>query len=112
VLDIRAVTGNSEEAKLFINTIVAAYKNGVQNPIVTSLKTPSLGAAVENTKYLTYDQAMASSGAASSSGNMDGNVELYYSVFDSNMATSSKNMTVTYYKKDDVNGDGNDYQRC
>jgi len=100
------VSGNSEEAKLFINTIVAAYKNGVQSPIVTSLKTPSLAAAVENTKYLTYDQAMASSGAASSSGNMDGNVELYYSVFDSNMATSSKNMTVTYYKKDDVNGDG------
>lgn len=90
-----------QEAKLFINTIVAAYKNSVQNPVVTTLSSPSVDAAEKNAEYLTYDAGMADD---TNKGNLDTSIDLNYSVFDSNLATSDKTITVKYYVKDDTNG--------
>lgn len=97
-----SISGDTQEAKLFINTIVAAYKNGVQNPAITAISGPAIDSAVNVSNYFVYDEELSDTG---SKGNMDSNgTDIYYSVFDSNLATT-KDISVKYYIE---SSDGND----
>lgn len=95
-------SGNLDEAKLFINTMVAAYKNGVQSPVVTSLSGTFVNSPVKTSEQLAYDPDMTNSDSEKV-GKLDKTLTLNYSVFDSNLTTGSKTLTVEYYVRDDAN---------
>lgn len=97
-----STSGNLDEAKLFINTMVAAYKNGVQSPVVTSLSGTFVNSPVKTSEQLAYDPDMTNSDSEKV-GKLDKTLTLNYSVFDSNLTTGSKTLTVEYYVRDDAN---------
>lgn len=82
-------SGNDLEAKLFINTIVAAYKAGVESPKIKILETSEKSSAEKKYEYITYDDA--ASGVA-----LTDDVNFYFTISDPNLTSSQKTMTVEF----------------
>lgn len=85
-------SGSDLEAKLFVNTIVAAYKAGVESPTIRILETSEKSSSEKKYEYVTYDDAAGSAALTE-------DVEFYFTISDPNLTTSQKTMTVefTYY---------------
>lgn len=52
-------SGKDLETKLFINTVVAAYKAGVEAPDLKILEAPDKNAAEKKYEYITYDSSLS-----------------------------------------------------
>lgn len=81
-----------EEAKLFINTMIAAYNAGIRTPEVITKDGSGLAAEVI---YNYYDEIL---------GEDEGTVKLHFSVDDLNMAQGSKSIQLKLYAEDAING--------
>lgn len=81
--------GADLETKLFINTIVAAYKAGVEDPTLKILETPSRTSAEKQYEYITYDDAI--NGKA-----ITDTVSYYFTLSDPNLTSSQKTITMEY----------------
>lgn len=75
-----SVASSEDELKLYINTIIAAYKNGAQAPVPTIRDNSSITSSKKSNEYITYDDAIAAA-----SGSLDKDLTLYYSVEDPNL---------------------------
>lgn len=85
--------GEDWERKLFVNTIVAAYKTGVKSPTVSILEDQYVNAQEKEYEYLTFDESiLAESGQA-----IDKEITVHYSIADSNLVTSDKTISANYY---------------
>lgn len=82
-------SGSDLETKLFINTIVAAYKAGVENPNIKILETSEKSSSEKKYEYITYDDA--ASGTA-----LTNDVDFYFTISDPNLTPSQKTMTVEF----------------
>lgn len=80
---------NDLETKLFINTIVAAYKAGVEPPTIKILKSKEKSSGKKKYEYITYDDAI--SGTA-----LTNDVSFYFTISDPNLTPSQKTMTVEF----------------
>lgn len=80
---------NNLEAKLLVNTIVAAYKAGVENPNIKILETSEKSSSEKKYEYITYDDA--ASGTA-----LTNDVDFYFTISDPNLTPSQKTMTVEF----------------
>lgn len=81
--------GADLETKLFINTMVAAYKAGVEDPMLKILETPSRTSAEKQYEYITYDDAI--NGKA-----ITDTVSYYFTLSDPNLTSSQKTITMEY----------------
>ena len=98
-------SGDDLETKLFVNTVVAAYKAGVEAPDVKILDAPDKNAAEKKYEYITYDSSFSDKP-------IEDDIVFYFTVSDPNLASSQKQMTMefSYYNgsnnvilgKDDV----------
>jgi len=87
-----SVASSEDELKLYINTIIAAYKNGAQAPVPTIRDNSSITSSKKSNEYITYDDAIAAA-----SGSLDKDLTLYYSVEDPNLIAGDKKISVEYY---------------
>ncbi len=87
------------EAKLFVNTMIAAYQSAVQAPVV-AIKQDARGTSDIHEKYVLTDAASVLTDAFSPT---DENRAVYYRISDPNVGVQ-KTVTVQYYVSDDVNG--------
>lgn len=81
--------GSDLEAKLFVNTIVAAYKAGVGSPVIKIQETSERGSAEKKYEYITYDDAAGNTALTE-------DVEFYFTISDPNLTPSKKTMTVSF----------------
>lgn len=81
--------GADLETKLFINTMVAAYKAGVEEPTLKILETPSRTAAEKQYEYITYDDAINGTVITDT-------VSYYFTVSDPNLTSSQKTISMEY----------------
>lgn len=81
--------GSDLEAKLFVNTIVAAYKAGVGDPVIKIQETSEKSSPEKKYEYITYDDAAGSVALTE-------DVEFYFTVSDPNLTPSKKTMTVSF----------------
>lgn len=84
-----SLDSNNLEAKLLVNTIVAAYKAGVENPNIKILETSEKSSSEKKYEYITYDDA--ASGTA-----LTNDVDFYFTISDPNLTPSQKTMTVEF----------------
>ncbi len=87
--DLDSSDSNNLEAKLLVNTIVAAYKAGVENPNIKILETSEKSSSEKKYEYITYDAA--ASGTA-----LTNDVDFYFTISDPNLTPSQKTMTVEF----------------
>lgn len=86
------------EAKLFVNTIIAAYNLGIKNPNVSILETKDdVNSSLEKV-YRTFDDEIAL--------DSDEDQYIYYHVTDSNQINGTKTINMTYYYEVTGGGDG------
>lgn len=81
-------SGKDLETKLFINTMVAAYKAGVEPPTIKILETAEKTSGEKKYEYITYDNA--------ANGALTGDVSFYFTITDPNLTSAQKNLTVDF----------------
>ena len=94
-----------DEAKLFINTMIAAFRSAAQKPTV-AIKNGADGSSDLTTKYFTVEYSEQNGGAAGSMSDFSGDVEnrtVYFRITDPSLTSSAKTMTAefsyqTHYK--------------
>lgn len=82
-------SGDDLETKLFINTVVAAYKAGVEAPDIRILEAPDKNAAEKKYEYITYDSSLSDKP-------IEDEIVFYFTVSDPNLASSQKQMTMEF----------------
>ena len=82
-------SGDDLETKLFINTVVAAYKAGVEAPDLKILEAPDKNAAEKKYEYITYDSSLSDKP-------IEDDIVFYFTVSDPNLASSEKQMTMEF----------------
>lgn len=82
-------SGKDLETKLFINTVVAAYKAGVEAPDLKILEAPDKNAAEKKYEYITYDSSLSDKP-------IEDDIVFYFTVSDPNLASSEKQMTMEF----------------
>lgn len=82
-------SGDDLETKLFVNTVVAAYKAGVEAPDVKILEAPDKNAAEKKYEYITYDSSLSDKP-------IEDDIVFYFTVSDPNLASSEKQMTMEF----------------
>lgn len=99
---------NQEEKKLFVNTIVAAYKTSIRDPEVTFLKGASRTSDECRALYVYHDGALDDRP-------LEAELSFYYTVSEANLVTSEKKLYADYRLKDGTalaegdRGDGSAY---
>jgi hypothetical protein len=88
------------EAKLFVNTMIAAYQSATEAPDI-AIKKDARGTSDSNEKYVLTDNASVLS---SNLGPTDESRAVYYRISDPNVG-ADKTITVQYFVSDNVNGD-------
>lgn len=78
--------------KLFINTMIAAYQAGKQPPKVAIKESLNNNALEVENIYIPYEDAIKNT--------LDTEVELYYTLVDTNLISGSKKFSVAYYYAD------------
>ena len=84
----RTVTSDNEK-QLFFNTIVAAYKTRIKDPAVKILESGSRTSSEKEAAYVHTDNAIGNKA-------LENEVTFYYTVTDSNLVTSDKDISVDY----------------
>lgn len=87
-----SVNVDTEEAKLFINTMIASYQSGIKSPEVSVLDADGYN----NYIYNFYDNSLT----------QDGKVEITFSLQDMNMTSGTKEMEVSYWIETGTGADG------
>lgn len=87
-----------DEAKLFVNTMIAAYNAGLKNPLITVLETGSRNASSVDVAYRYQDE-----GTGLVYEKYDGDYEkVYFTVEDVNFVNGSRRLAVkAYYETED-----------
>lgn len=80
---------NPDEKKLFVNTIVAAYRNGIKNPTVMFLQNGSRTSEECKALYIHQDNTIGSK-------TLDKDAVFYYMISEPNLVTSSKQIYADY----------------
>lgn len=81
-------SGKDLETKLYINTMVAAYKAGVEPPTIKILESAEKTSDEKKYEYITYDNAV--------NGALTGDVSFYFTITDPNLTSAQKNLTVDF----------------
>lgn len=91
------------EAKLFINTMIASYNAGIKDPTISVLSEGHADASVITATYSYYDEANSlSMEATESNGNY---AKVYFTVTDVNFIKGTRNIAVNcYYGTNDADG--------
>lgn len=94
--------GNEAEIKLYINTMITAYRAGIHAPDVTIKQDSGMNAATLNTLYVGMDTLLNDDGRIGTEtaiDGVDGSYEkVYFSVNDTNMVRGgSKTIELSYY---------------
>ena len=76
-------SGKDLETKLFINTVVAAYKAGVEAPDLKILEAPDKNAAEKKYEYITYDSSLSDKP-------IEDDIVFYFTVSDPNLSIFRK----------------------
>lgn len=80
---------NTDEKKLFLNTIVAAYKTSIKDPTVRFLQDGSRTSQEVNALYVHQDNAVGEK-------SLEQELSFYYTVSEPNLVTSDKTIYVDY----------------
>lgn len=80
---------NVNEKQLFFNTIVAAYKTRIKDPVIKLLENGSRTSTEKNSVYVHTDNSIGNKA-------LENEVTFYYTVTDSNLVTSDKDISVDY----------------
>ncbi|MDO4555221.1 MAG: DUF5057 domain-containing protein [Lachnospiraceae bacterium] len=84
-----------QEQKLFVNTIVAAYRASVHDPDVSIIEDNDVSSKEITTQFLPMDESLS---LESENGQtLDSSIDIYYKVNDSNFTRTDLNLTVSYY---------------
>lgn len=83
-----------EEAKLFINTMVAAYNAGIKSPTITIQEDAKINSTPKNVIYRYYDGDFA---LDSADGKRDAYEKVYFTVRDVNFTKGSRKLSVNFY---------------
>ena len=83
-----------DEAKLFINTIIAAYQAGVRDPYISALKTGTKDSEELNTLYRYYDPAY---NLSLDSGTTGATEKIYFTVQDTNFIKGTRQIESHVY---------------
>lgn len=103
-----STVSNTDEKKLFLNTIVAAYKTSIKDPSIRFLQNGSRTSAEAEALYVHQDNAVGSK-------SLEEEVSFYYTVSEPNLVTSDKTIYVDYRLPDGTRlpaadpGDGSAY---
>lgn len=108
MVDDKGLTDNTDELKLFINTMVAAYQRGIREPSLKVVRSYTDRAAT-GSLYLSYDKEVSSNGI------LDSDVELYFTAARSNIGNTDDkikdNLKIRLYyeaSKEEADADPND----
>ncbi|RDU21842.1 DUF5057 domain-containing protein [Anaerosacchariphilus polymeriproducens] len=93
-----STVNKEDEMKLFINTMIASYKSSAKNPNVTVLESGDITSAAKKYEYLTFDESMAVENEEVS---LDKDIDIYFTVSDSNIISTQKTISVDYYVGDE-----------
>lgn len=91
-----AVGSSLNELKLFANTLVAAYKATPQKPNISIISSSDRTSAKKSYTYINMEQSINSKNQQSGQA-LDSDISFYYTVNDSNLATSKKDIRAKYY---------------
>lgn len=94
--------GNEAEIKLYINTMITAYRAGIHAPDITIKQDSGMNAATLNTLYVGMDTLLNDDGRIGTETAIDGAdgsyEKVYFSVNDTNMVRGgSKTIELSYY---------------
>lgn len=87
------------EIKLFLNTMIAAYKNGVQEPVPTIKETSSITSASKENDYISFDDSVELNNVNPLI--LDKDLTINFEVEDPNLTTNTKEITAEYYIADE-----------
>lgn len=95
-------TGNEAEIKLYINTMITAYRAGIHAPDITIKQDSGMNAATLNTLYVGMDTLLNDDGRIGTETAIDGSdgsyEKVYFAVNDTNMVRGgSKTIELSYY---------------
>lgn len=82
------------ELKLFVNTIIASYRQAAKPPVVTILNGNSIDSGEKKYEYLLFDEAMQEGTEQTP---VEKDLKLYFTFRDPNMVATEKKLVVTYY---------------
>ncbi len=87
-----------EEAKLFINTLVAAYNSGTHSPMVEFKQNGTTGARVITSQYIPFDPDMVGTdGESVTAGYLDNTLSFFFKPTNLNFRNSGKLMYAKFY---------------
>ncbi len=98
-------TSTVDEAKLFINTMIASYNAGIKDPVITTLREGSKDAEQMTSAYSYYDAAnnLYFDSAETTDSGIAGKQKLYFSVSDPNFVKGERKIAVNFfYQSDDA----------
>lgn len=82
------------ELKLFVNTIIASYRQAEKAPVVTILNGNSIDSGEKKYEYLLYDEAMQETEEKAP---VEKDLTLYYTFKEPNLVATDKKISVKYY---------------
>lgn len=86
------INANSDEMKLFVNTVVASFKLGTQAPTVKALETSDRASAEKKYVRLDYDTALNMEALSQEE-------ETYFTVQDLNLTSNDRKIQASFYIK-------------
>lgn len=100
----RDLTSTVEEAKLFINTMIASYNAGIKDPVVSVLEEGNVDAQIIDSAYTYMDATNdLEFGSVDNESIVAGKEMLYFSVSDPNFVKGTRTIaTRCYYESDDA----------
>lgn len=81
------------ELKLFVNTIIASYRQAAKPPVVTILNGNSIDSGEKKYEYLLFDEAMQEGTEQTP---VEKDLKLYFTFRDPNMVATKKKLSVNY----------------
>uniref|UniRef100_UPI004056A4D9 DUF5057 domain-containing protein n=1 Tax=Acetatifactor sp. TaxID=1872090 RepID=UPI004056A4D9 len=106
------VTSTVEEAKLFINTMIASYNAGIKSPVITTLREGDVNADVLNSSHMYYDEEndlLFDSNEATVS-DIEGMNKIFFTVSDPNFVKGTRTIAARFlYESDDADAEAISY---
>lgn len=93
---------SDQEKKLFINTLVAAYKHGLHAPKVVFKENSWDSSATINSMFLPWDASIMNNDDEATDGWLDQKVSVFFKTINNNFSGSSKELYTKYYIKSDA----------
>ena len=92
-----------EEKKLFVNTIVAAYRASVKDPDITILENEDVTSREITTQFLPIDESLS---LMDGDGVLDSSMDIFFKVNDTNFVRDDVDLEVSYYIAADKEEEG------